>query len=61
MAQKKLVRSRKNRWIAGVCGGLGEYFGVDATVVRLIFIVASLAFGFGLIPYIVLWIVMPAR
>ena len=61
MAQKKLARSRTNRWIAGVCGGLGEYFGVDATVVRLIFIVASLAFGFGLIPYIVLWVVMPAR
>ena len=61
MAQKKLARSRTNRWIAGVCGGLGEYFGVDATVVRLVFIVASLAFGFGLIPYIILWIVMPAR
>ncbi len=61
MAQKKLLRSRTNRWIAGVCGGLGEYFGVDATVVRLAFIVASLAFGFGLLPYIILWVVMPAR
>ena len=61
MAQKKLLRSRTNRWIAGVCGGLGEYFGVDATVVRLAFIVASLAFGFGLVPYIILWLVMPAR
>ncbi len=61
MADKKLVRSRTNRWLAGVCGGLAVYFGVDATLVRLVFIVASLVFGVGLLPYVILWVVMPAR
>ena len=58
---KKLVRSRKDRWIAGVCGGLAAYFGVDATVVRIAFLVASFFFGVGLLPYLILWLVMPAR
>lgn len=56
-----LVRSRKNRVIAGVCGGLAEQFGMNPTVMRLIFVVVSLlsaAFP-GILVYVVLWIVVP--
>jgi phage shock protein C len=56
-----LVRSRKDRVIAGVCGGLAEQFGMSPTVMRVIFIVVSLlsaAFP-GILVYIVLWIVVP--
>lgn len=57
---RPLMRSRSNRKIAGVCGGLAEYLGVDATLVRLIFIlVAVLPIPGALITYIVAWIVMP--
>jgi phage shock protein C len=47
--------------IAGVCGGLGEYFDIDPTIVRLIVIAAALAAGGGLVAYILAWIVIPER
>lgn len=56
---KKLYRSRKDRMIAGVCGGLGEYFGIDSTWVRLIFVLFFFAGGAAFLAYIVLWIVVP--
>lgn len=56
---KKLYRSRKNRIIAGVCGGLADYFNVDPTVVRLIFAAMVFGAGFGIGLYIILWIVVP--
>ena len=56
---KRLYRSRSDRQLAGVCGGLGEYFGVDPTIVRLIFIVLALAGGPGLLLYIILALVIP--
>ena len=60
MAQnKRLYRSRQSRMIAGVCGGLGEYFGVDPTLVRLVFALLFLAYGFGPLLYIIMWIVIP--
>jgi phage shock protein C len=55
----RLRKSSKNRVIAGVCGGLGEYFGVDATFVRLLFVLLAIFQGVGILAYIVLWIVMP--
>jgi phage shock protein C len=57
---RKLYRSRKNRMIVGVCAGLAEFFGIDPTVVRLLFAVGTL-FGFGsfILIYIVLFIVVP--
>lgn len=56
----KLHRSRKNRMLAGVCGGLGEFFGIDPTIMRIIWIVGTLfSMGFGVILYIILWIVVP--
>lgn len=57
--RKKLYRSRKNRIIAGVCGGLADYFNVDPTVVRFIFAAMVFGAGFGIGLYIVLWIVIP--
>jgi phage shock protein C len=57
---KRLYRSRKDRKISGVCGGIGEYFNIDPTVVRLIAVLLLLPGGLpGLIPYIILWVVVP--
>lgn len=57
---KKLFRSRTNKWIAGVCGGLGDFFGMDPTIWRLIFLLGTL-FGFGsfILIYIVMWFAVP--
>lgn len=57
---KRLYRSRKNRAIGGVCGGIGEYFGIDSVAVRLVFLIL-LFFGGGLILYLIFWIVIPER
>jgi len=57
--EKKLMRSNDNRWLAGVCGGLGEYFNVDATVIRVLFVLFSVFVGGGIIAYIILWVIMP--
>jgi phage shock protein PspC (stress-responsive transcriptional regulator) len=56
-----LRRSRRNRMIAGVCGGLAEWLGWDATLVRVLYVVVSIlsaAFP-GLLVYVILWVVMP--
>jgi len=56
---KRLYRSGKERIIGGVCGGLGEYFNVDPTLVRLLWVFFILAAGTGLLAYIIAWIVIP--
>ena len=58
---RPLRRSRTNRMIAGVMGGIAEYFGVDATLVRVIFVVGSvLSAAFpGALVYLILWLVIP--
>jgi phage shock protein C len=58
LARRRLYRSSSDSWIGGVCGGLGKYFGIDADIIRLIWIVSIFA-GFGLGLYIILWIIMP--
>lgn len=58
---KRLYRSRESRMIAGVCGGLAEYFDMDPTIVRLIVVVAALVAGSGLLAYILAWIIIPER
>lgn len=59
MSDKKLTRS-SNRIIAGVCAGLVEYFGLDVTMVRVLYVVLSVATAFsGTLVYLVLWILMP--
>lgn len=57
----KLYRSERDRMIGGVCGGLGEYFNIDSTIVRLIFALIVIYGGSGLILYIILWIVVPSE
>jgi len=55
-----LRRSRRNRVIAGVCGGLGEFFGISAFWFRLAFLLLLLPGGLpGIVPYIILWIIIP--
>jgi phage shock protein PspC (stress-responsive transcriptional regulator) len=55
-----LRRSRGNRWIGGVCGGLGEFFGIGAGWFRLAFVIALIPGGIpGLLLYALLWIVVP--
>jgi phage shock protein C len=57
---KRLYRSRNNRMIAGVAGGMAEYFGIDPTIVRLIWVILLLPGGLpGLIPYLICWAIIP--
>jgi len=56
---KRLYRSRTERQIAGVCGGLGNYLGIDPTVVRLLFILGLVFVGGTLLAYLVLALVIP--
>jgi len=55
---KKLTRSSE-RMICGVCGGIGEYLGIDATVVRLLWVLLSVMGGAGLLAYIIAAIIIP--
>lgn len=56
---EKLHRSRSNKIIGGVCGGLGESLNIDPTIIRLVFAAALIFFGVGPLVYLVLWIIMP--
>lgn len=58
MDSPRLARSESDKRIAGVCGGIGRYFGVDPVIIRVAFVVAAFM-GFGLLLYVVLWIVLP--
>ncbi len=58
---KKLYRSETNRKIAGVCGGVGEYFGIDPTLVRLGWGFLTLCAGAGLLAYIIAAIIVPTQ
>ena len=59
MQDKRLYRSLKDRMVAGVCGGLADYLGVDPTLIRLAFVFFTLWAGGGLLAYIIAWIVIP--
>jgi phage shock protein C len=59
IARKRLVRPRAGRKIAGVCAGLAEYFDLDVTLVRVVWLVVALMTGVGLLAYPIAWIVMP--
>lgn len=56
---KKLTRSTTDSKIAGVCGGLGQFFGIDSTLVRILFLAALILAGTGLWLYFIIWIVAP--
>ncbi len=59
MSKKRLYRSKKDRMIAGVCGGIAEYFDIDPTLVRIIAVLTIFINGIGLIAYLIAWIVIP--
>lgn len=58
---KRLYRSRSDRKIAGVCGGLAAYFGIDPVIPRLIWVVFALAAGTGVLAYLICWLVIPSE
>ena len=57
--EKRLYKSNQNKMIDGVCGGIAEYFGVDPTVVRLLWVLFSLMGGSGILAYIIAAIIIP--
>jgi phage shock protein C len=61
-ATRKLYRSRTDRKLAGVCGGLAEYFGrTDTTIVRVAFVVLALLGGAGIPIYLAMWLIVPLQ
>ena len=55
----RLTRSRSDRMVAGVCGGLGNYLGIDPVIIRLLWAAAIFMYGSGLFLYILAWIIIP--
>ncbi|WP_054949986.1 PspC domain-containing protein [Numidum massiliense] len=58
--RRRLCKSSYDRWMFGVCGGIAEYFGLDAALVRIVWLIAALFFGTGVLMYFVLFILMPS-
>lgn len=58
---KQLYRSSTNKMLAGICGGIGDYFGIDPTIIRILWVVLSLALGFGLLAYLLCAIIIPKK
>ncbi len=56
---KKLTRSRSNRMVAGVCGGLGNYFNIDPVVVRIVYAACLFLGGTGAVLYLIMWLLIP--
>ena len=59
--KKKLFRSRTDRKVAGVCGGISEYLEVDPTLIRLFWLIAIFCMGGGLLAYLIAWIIIPVE
>ena len=59
MRMKRLYRSGRDKILGGVCGGIGEYLRIDPTIIRLIWVIAALVYGTGIMLYIILWIIIP--
>jgi phage shock protein C len=56
---RKLYRSKSDRVLAGVCGGLAQYFNLNATLIRVLFVLLAVLGGSGLVLYVALWIIVP--
>jgi len=56
---KRLYRSKNNKIIAGVCSGIAEYFNIDPTIVKLLWLLLALSGGAGVIAYIIAWVIIP--
>lgn len=62
MTEQTLRRTRTNRVLAGVCGGLGNYFGIDPVIFRILFVLLALPGGVpSVLIYLILWLVMPEQ
>ena len=61
MAKKRFYRSSDDKMLAGVCGGIAEYFEIDPSIVRILWVLFSLNLGSGLIAYLLAWIIVPER
>ena len=59
MSEKRLYRSRESRMLCGVCGGIAEYFNIDPTLIRLLFVLFGLS-GSGILAYIIAAFIIPA-
>jgi phage shock protein C len=59
LARTQLVRPRHGRKLAGVCLGFAEYFDIDVTLIRIVWLIVGIMTGIGVIPYVIAWIVMP--
>ena len=59
--KKKLYRKEEGKMIAGVCGGIAEYFGIDVTVVRVAWVLLTLFVGCGILGYIIALLLMPRK
>jgi len=59
--KKKLYRSESDKKLCGVCGGIAEYFGLDSTIIRLLWIIASLFVGSGILCYLICALIMPVK
>lgn len=57
--QRKLLRNRSDRMLAGICSGLAHYFGVDPLLMRLVFVALALVNGLGFVIYLIMWIIVP--
>jgi phage shock protein C len=60
MASNQLMRSERDRVIAGVAGGIAEHYGLDPTLIRVVWALSLLFGGLGLLAYVILWIVLPS-
>ncbi len=58
---KRLYRSVKDKMLGGVAGGLGEYFEIDSTIIRIIFLVTLFIGGTGIVAYLILWVLVPQQ
>ena len=56
---RKLYRSKSDRVLAGVCGGLAQYFNLDATLIRVLFVLLAVLGGAGLVLYVAMWVIVP--
>ncbi len=61
MSANKLFRSRDEKMLGGVCGGLSEYLDMDVTLIRVLWVLATLLGGSGGLAYIILWIIIPRQ
>jgi phage shock protein C len=59
IARERLVRPRQNRKVAGVCAGFAEYFDLDVTLIRIVWVLCVVCAGVGALAYVVCWIVIP--